>query len=187
MLSGGGGSRQVNAANPDLKWEKSAQLNAGIDFSIIHNRLSGSIDYFNKKTSDLLFNFIATGPGPAANVWRNMPGEIHNRGVELALRGEVIRGKDLLWNLGVNAAFMKNELNGYEGPDVLTGAISGQGVSGATIQRFANGYPLNVFYMRKWTGLNKDGISEYEGGADKMFYSGDPNPAPSWALRQTSA
>ncbi|MGE7773401.1 SusC/RagA family TonB-linked outer membrane protein [Chitinophaga sp. NPDC101104] len=176
MLTGGGGSRQINAANPDLKWEKSAQLNAGIDFSILQNRISGNVDYFHKKTSDLLFNFIATGPGPAANVWRNMPGEILNRGVELALRGEVVRGKDLAWNLGVNAAFMKNELRNYEGPDVLTGAISGQGVSGATIQRFANGYPLNVFYLRKWTGLNKDGISEYEGGADKSFYSGDPNP-----------
>lgn len=176
MLTGGGGSRQINAANPDLKWEKSAQLNAGVDFSILSGRVSGSVDYFHKKTSDLLFNFIATGPGPAANVWRNMPGEILNKGVELALRGEIVRGKDVLWNLGVNAAFMKNELQNYEGPDVLTGAISGQGVSGATVQRFANGYPLNVFYIRKWNGLNKDGISEYEGGDTKMYYSGDPNP-----------
>ncbi|MGN7719765.1 SusC/RagA family TonB-linked outer membrane protein [Chitinophaga sp. 22620] len=175
-LAGAGGASQLNVANPDLKWEKSNQLNAGVDFAILDNRITGSVDYFHKKTTDLLFNYTAIVPGPASNLWINMPGDITNKGVEVALRGDIIRNKDLTWGLGVNATFISNELQNYTGPDVLTGAISGQGVSGATVQRFANGQPLNVFYVRKYEGLDKDGLAMYADNGNTMYYMGDPNP-----------
>src|SRR5690606_33276028 len=139
-------------------------------------RISGSVDYFYKKTSDLLFNFPAIQPAPASNYWINLPGEVINSGVELAVRGDVIRNKDFTWNLGVNATFLKNKLQNYTGPNVLTGAISGQGVSGATVQRFTNGQPLNVFYVRKFLGFDKDGQGQYENNGNTMYYAGDPNP-----------
>ncbi|WP_346316884.1 SusC/RagA family TonB-linked outer membrane protein [Chitinophaga sp. YIM B06452] len=176
MLAGAGGASQLNVANPDLKWEKSNQLNAGLDFTILDSRITGSVDYFHKKTTDLLFNYTAIVPGPASNLWINMPGDITNKGVEVALRGDIIRKKDLTWSLGVNATFISNELQNYTGPDVLTGAISGQGVSGATVQRFANGHPLNVFYVRKYEGLDKDGLAQYADNGNTMYYMGDPNP-----------
>lgn len=175
-LAGAGGAAQVNVANPDLKWEKSKQLNAGIDFAILDSRITGTVDYFHKKTTDLLFNYTAIVPGPASNLWINMPGDITNKGVELALHGDIVRSSNLLWGIGVNATFMSNELQNYTGPDVLTGAISGQGVTGATVQRFANGHPLNVFYVRKYEGLDKDGLAMYTDDGNTMFYLGDPNP-----------
>ncbi|QEH39957.1 SusC/RagA family TonB-linked outer membrane protein [Chitinophaga sp. XS-30] len=175
-LGAGGAAALNNVANPDLKWERSSQLNAGIDFAMLGSRISGSVDYFYKKTSDLLFNFPAIQPAPASNYWINLPGEVINSGVELAVRGDIIRNRDFSWMLGVNATFLKNELQNYNGPNVLTGAISGQGVSGATVQRFANGQPLNVFYVRKFLGFDKDGQGLYENDGNTMYYAGDPNP-----------
>lgn len=175
-LRSAGAAGLMNVANPDLKWESSKQLNIGVDFSLLDNRLSGSVDYFNKNTSNLLFNFPAIAPAPASNTWVNLPGEVINKGIEVALRGDIIRGKDFSWTLGANATFIKNELKNYTGPNVLTGAISGQGVSGATVQRFANGQPLNVFYVRKFKGLDKDGLSIFEDNGNSFYYSGDPNP-----------
>ncbi len=175
-LRSAGAAGLMNVANPDLKWESSKQLNIGVDFSLLDNRLSGSVDYFNKNTSNLLFNFPAIAPAPASNTWVNLPGEVINKGVEVALRGDIVRGKDFSWMLGANATFIKNELKNYTGPNVLTGSISGQGVSGATVQRFANGQPLNVFYVRKFNGLDKDGLSIFEDNGNSFYYSGDPNP-----------
>jgi len=175
-LRSGGAAGLMNVANPDLKWESSKQLNIGVDFSVLDNRISGNVDYFNKNTSNLLFNFPAIAPAPATNTWVNLPGEVINKGVEVALRGEIVRGKNFSWMLGANATFIKNELKNYTGPNVLTGSISGQGVSGATVQRFANGQPLNVFYVRRFKGLDKDGLSIFEDNGNSFYYSGDPNP-----------
>lgn len=176
MLGASGSANLSNVANPDLKWEKSNQLNAGVDFSLLDNRISGNVDYFHKKTSDLLFNFPTILPAPASSYWINLPGEVINKGVELAVKGEIVRGRNFTWMLGANATFIKNELQNYTGPNVLTGAISGQGVSDASVQRFANGKPLNVFYVRKFMGFDKDGQGIYENGGNTMYYAGDPNP-----------
>jgi TonB-linked SusC/RagA family outer membrane protein len=172
-----GAFQQVNVANPDLKWETSTAVNVGLDFSILGDRLFGSLDYFNKKTTDLLFNFDAIQPAPATKYWINLDGEVVNKGFEAGVTGVVIQKRDLRWNLGFNATFLKNELNGYNGPAVLTGAIHGQGVSGATVQRLANGRPLNSFYVREFLGIDKaTGFSTYTDDGNSFYYIGDPNP-----------
>lgn len=172
-----GAFQQVNVANPDLKWETSTAVNVGIDFSILGDRLFGSLDYFNKKTTDLLFNFDAIQPAPATKYWINLDGEVVNKGFEAGITGVVIQKRDLRWNLGGNVTFLKNEMNGYNGPAVLTGAIHGQGVSGATVQRLANGRPLNSFYVREFLGIDKaTGFSTYTDDGNSFYYIGDPNP-----------
>lgn len=174
-LGPGGSARLSNVPNPDLKWETSKQFNAGIDFAIIKNRLSGTVDYFIKNTTNLLFSFPAIQPAPASSYWINLPGTILNTGVELSLKGDIIRSKDWNWTLGVNATYLKNEMKDYVGPDVLTGAISGQGVSNATAQKLANGYPLNTFYLPKWEGLDDKGMSVYANNGAPVYLS-NPNP-----------
>lgn len=172
-----GSFQQVNVANPDLQWETSTAVNIGLDFSILGDRLFGSLDYFNKKTTDLLFNFDAIQPAPATKYWINLDGEVVNKGFEAGITGVVIQKRDLRWNLGVNATFLKNELSGYTGPEVLTGAIHGQGVSGATVQRLANGRPLNAYYVREFLGIDKGtGMSTYTDDGNSFYYIGDPNP-----------
>jgi iron complex outermembrane receptor protein len=175
-LNSNGGASLSNVANPNLKWESSKQLNAGIDYTFFGGRLYGSIDYFHKNTSDLLFNFPAIQPAPASNYWINLPANVINKGFELVLRGDVVSTKNFNWNLGVNATFLKNRLENYDGPPVLTGSISGQGVSDAYAQRLVNNQPLNTFYLRRFEGFDDNGQGKYTDGGNTLFYKGDPNP-----------
>ncbi|WP_143309467.1 SusC/RagA family TonB-linked outer membrane protein [Chitinophaga vietnamensis] len=175
-LGASGSAGLSNVANPNLKWESSKQFNAGVDFSILKDRLSGSVDYFYKNTSNLLFSFPAIQPAPASNYWINLPGNVINNGVEISLKGDVVRHKDFTWTVGANATFLHNELKNYYGPPVLTGSISGQGVSGATSQRLANGYPLNTFYVRKFLGFDDKGQGIYADNGNTLYYLTNPNP-----------
>ena len=165
-----------NVANPDLKWESTKQLNVGVDFNILRGKFFGAIDYFRKNTTDLLFNFDAIQPAPATRYWVNLPGNLINQGVELSLGTTLLNTTSLTWNFNVNASFLKNELQDYNGPAVLTGGIHGQGVSGATSQRLATGQPLNSFYLRQFEGLDATGTSIYTDKGNTLYFVGDPNP-----------
>jgi TonB-dependent starch-binding outer membrane protein SusC len=172
----GGGLVQLNVANPDLKWESTTQINIGADFTFAKGRIFGSVDYFNRKTSDILFAFAAIQPAPAVTVWQNIPNAtITNSGLEISIGGSIINKKDLVWNLTLNTAFLKNSFNNYSGPPILTGEINGQGLSGAFVQRIDNGQPLNAFYTRRFTGFDQNGLSTYANNENPEFV-GDPNP-----------
>ena len=176
-ISGPGTLGQVNVANPDLKWETSTSYNAGLDFSIWDNRIFGSVDYFNKKTTDLLFQFDAIQPAPATKYWINLAGEVINKGWEVAIGAALIRQKDIRWNFGINASFLQNELKNYTGPTVLTGGLHGQGSTGAYSQRLESGHPLNAFYTREFLGIDKTtGLGTYTDDGNTFFFIGDPNP-----------
>jgi TonB-dependent starch-binding outer membrane protein SusC len=173
------GISQAQYGNPDLKWETSTTFNAGIDYSLLSDRLWGSVDYFHKKTTDPLFEQDIAQPGPAGpKVWVNLDGSIVNSGVEIVLNTAILRAKELNWNVGVNLSLLENEVQGIPG-FYETGALHGQGISGATSQRLISGQPLNVFYLPIHEGIDKTtGQSIYQGGdpASNKFYVGDPNP-----------
>jgi iron complex outermembrane receptor protein len=173
----GGGIYQLNVANPDLKWEATKQLNVGVDFAVAKGRIYGTVDYFNRVTSDILFAFAAIQPAPAVTVWKNIPdATITNDGFEVSLGAAIVAKKDLNWNFSVNAAFLKNVFENYSGPPIYTGAINGQGLTGAFVQRIDNGQPLNAFYTRNFLGLDKDGIGTYANN-EAPEYVGYPNPS----------
>jgi len=167
-----------NVANPDLKWETTTSINVGVDFAVLDYKLTGSIDFFNKNTTDILFNFATIQPAPASRYWTNLDGNVINSGVELALNAYLIDNDNFSWRLGGNVAFLTNEFQNYTGPTVLTGNLFGQGSSGATSQRLENGQPLNAFYLRDFTGLStgENGQSQYVDDGNTMFYLGNPNP-----------
>jgi len=167
---------QENVANPDLQWETSTTLNAGIDFSLFDYKLSGSIEYFNKQDEDLLFNFQAIQPAPDSRYWINLPGTVVNSGIEVALNTFLVENENMTWQFGANASFLSNELKDYNGPPIIIGELFGQGLTGATSQRLENGQPLNAFYLRKFTGLSSEGTSEHVDGGNSLFFVGDPNP-----------
>lgn len=177
---------QANYGNPDLKWETSTTINAGIDFGILGNRLYGSIDYFNKKTTDALFEQTLAQPAPAGRIWVNLDGEIVNKGVEIALTGTIVKNDNWTWDLTGNATFLKNSVSGLVGY-YETGALRGQGFSGVLGQRMVNGQPLNVWYLADYQGIDpQTGMSMYRGQdgsisttndpAINKFYMNSPNP-----------
>ncbi len=173
---GQGSIALANVANPDLKWESTKQLDIGVDFDLFAGKLFGSVDYFYKNTTDILFNFDAIQPAPATKYWINLPGNVINNGWEVTLGTPLVRNTNVTWNLSANAAFLKNEMRNYNGPAVLTGAINGQGLSGASVQRLASGQPLNAFYLKRFDGLDASGNSKYGDNGNTLYYIGNPNP-----------
>lgn len=176
-VSGPGSITQQNVGNPDLKWETSTTFNAGVDFSVVKNKINVSVDYFNKETEDVLFEVDFPQPGASsAKQWQNFPAIITNKGVEVTLNSNIINKKDMNWNFGINAAWLKNQIDGLNGT-YNTGAISGQGSTGAFVQKLASGYPLNVYYLRHFEGIDKTtGQSIYKEDGDVSYYGEDPNP-----------
>ena len=167
----------LNGRSPDLKWQADAQYNVGIDLGAFNNRLTFTVDYFNKTTTDILFPTTPGQPAPPVQAiyWKNLDGKIVNKGVEMALGATLVSSEKVEIGLSANATFIKNNVSGLTGPTIVTGAINGQGLSGATSQLIVNGYPINAFFLRQYAGLNEQGESIYPNG-DKVTYAGSPNP-----------
>ncbi|MGO3805396.1 MAG: SusC/RagA family TonB-linked outer membrane protein [Sphingobacterium sp.] len=187
FVFGTGVYNQTNIKNDDLKWETSTTINAGIDFSLWKNKLYGSVDFFKKSTTDALFEQTLAPPGPAGRIWVNLDGEIINKGVEIALTGNILRKEDWNWDLSANATFLKNSVSGLLGY-YETAELRGQGFSGVTGQRMINDQPLNVWYLAKYEGIDPTtGQSQYLGldgsisttndPATNKFYVNSPNPS----------
>ncbi|NIJ55730.1 SusC/RagA family TonB-linked outer membrane protein [Dyadobacter arcticus] len=172
----GGGLSAVAFNNPDLKWESTAALNIGLDFSILKGRLGGSIDVYNKSTKDLLFKVVAAQPAPNPFVYRNLDTDIQNRGIELALNAVVVDGKKFSWEVLVNASYNKNLVKNLIGT-YDTGEINGQGLSGAFAQRLAEGQPLFAWFLREFGGFDENGNSLYPNGDFQQFLNGK-SPLP---------
>lgn len=103
--------------NPDLKWERKQEYNAGIDFGLWKNRLSGSIDYYQRRITDLLWWYAVPVP---PNVYNNMyanVGSMENKGLEVQLNYDVIRSKDLTVNTSINYARNRNKLLSFSDKD----------------------------------------------------------------------
>ena len=181
-------------ANPDLKWETTTQFNIGIDFEINQGKLSGNIDYFRKKTNDILFREINQFAPIGSFKWKNYDDEIINSGVEIGLNYKAIEKEDFSLELGGNISFLKNKINGKDGFGKFgtpTGSASGAGLSGENLQLLYDGQPLYAFYLPVFEGfdaggnavykdLNGDGVVDTNfdqpgGGSDRAFV-GDPNP-----------
>ena len=176
--NGPGTYEQPSTKNADLKWQTDDQTNVGIDFGLLGGRITSTIDYFSKKTNGLLvlLDFAAPSPGDGKR-WYNLPGAIvKNSGLEFTVNAQVIKKQDFTWDFGINATFQKNVINGLAAP-LLTGAINGQGLSGAFVQRMSNGQPLNAFYVRQFNGIDPvTGQANLEDGGVSFFFMGSGNP-----------
>ncbi|HEX8330879.1 MAG TPA: SusC/RagA family TonB-linked outer membrane protein [Hymenobacter sp.] len=169
--------RPLNSRNPKLKWQADRQFNVGIDIGAFNNRLTFSADYFNRTTSDILFPTIPGQPAPQiqAIFWDNLDGEIVNKGLEMALNTTLLSNEKAEVSFNANATFIRNEVKDLEGPVIITGAINGQGLSGATSQLIRNGYPINAFFLPRFNGFDDRGISIPLDIANPV-YGGSPNP-----------
>ena len=174
--NGTGATPAVNAQNENLKWQSDRQYNIGLDMSLLKNRVTFTMDYFNKRTTDLLYPSEPPVPAVAGVIkWRNLDGNIDNKGFEFAVNTEVVSKKDFGFDLGVNATFVKNKVSGLSS-QINTGALNGQGITGTTVETIKNGLPINAFFTRQFLGFGKDGFATYTDGGDVLYYVGNPNP-----------
>ncbi len=167
----------LNNQNDNLKWQEDKQTNIGLDFGLFGNKLTGSIDYFNKTTKDLLYPQTAFVPAEQGNVvtWQNLSGEIVNKGVEMSLNANIIEKDNLSWSLGGNVTYIKNNVKNLDGI-IKTGSLSGQGLSDVTTEVIQNGLPLFAMFTRQYNGLAANGFSSYTDDGFTKYYVGNPNP-----------
>ncbi|NQW76154.1 MAG: TonB-dependent receptor, partial [Cytophagales bacterium] len=150
-------------ANPDLQWEVSSQLDFGVDFSLFNFRLTGTLDYFSKVSSNILLEVVPADPiQPTATFWNNIPNmKIVNNGIELALDYKSDPKGSFTYNVGGNVTYIQNKVVDSPYAVLVTGSAVGSGQTGATINGYINNEPIGAFYMYEFEGV-KDGISVYK-------------------------
>ncbi len=141
--NGVAGQRFFQLENPNLKWEKTAQINLGLDWGFFNNRLSGSIDVYRKNTSDLLLNVNIPETLGLGSQLQNL-GKLYNKGIELTVSGDIFVGK-FRWNASFNAAYNKNVVTYVQGQIID---------DGADLNRVIEGQPIGVFYGREFAGAD---------------------------------
>lgn len=147
---GGSGLQPSQIPNPELRWEKTAQLDVGFDFGLFNDRLTGEVDYYNKQTSDLLLNTPVNATSGFTTQFKNV-GELENKGLELVLNYTIVKTSDLSISVGGNYAANKNKILKLNGD---------QDQIGPTGSRFLNavkvGQPIGVFFGREYAGVDPD-------------------------------
>ena len=169
-----------DAYNPDLKWETTTTYNAGLDFAFFHNRVSGSVDYYYRKTTDLINDASVSAGSNFRNMVRSNIGSLENRGIEAALTVRPIVTENIQWEVTANFTYNKNEITELTGESslVMTGGISAG--TGNQCQAHAVGHPRNSFYVFQqiydqngiplegvYVDRNADGIIN---DSDRYFY-----------------
>ncbi|PHN03423.1 SusC/RagA family TonB-linked outer membrane protein [Flavilitoribacter nigricans] len=147
------GNQYITTVRPDaydagLKWEETASLNVGLDFGFGNGRFSGILDYYNKRTNDLLFTVnVPAGTNLSDRVLTNI-GEVENEGVELTLNAIAVDSRDFKWDLSGNIAYNRNQILAIDQTSdagILTGGIAG-GV-GNNVQILRVGQPAYSFFL----------------------------------------
>jgi len=179
------------AANPDLKWEKTATSNIGLDASVLKGRLSFTFDWYNKNTTDMIYWYDADILlVPAGGLYAN-GGSMNNKGIELSVTAIPIKTKDFTWKTSLNLAHNKNTITSLSNPYFVGGDSirytqpDGSGQTGSTLQIRQTGHPLGQFFTLIYEGKNSNGISQYlakdgtltiNPTTDDYRYAGSPQP-----------
>jgi TonB-linked SusC/RagA family outer membrane protein len=149
-------------ANPDLRWEKKAEINIGLDFGFLNNRLSGTIDAYRRKTTDLLFNYpVASPPYLYSNIIANAA-SMRNEGIEVQINAIPVTTTNFQWNTSVNYSTNKNKLLSLSDKNFqLASGFFDVGYTGEPIQqqtgRVQIGQPLGNFYGFKSVDIDETG------------------------------
>jgi TonB-linked SusC/RagA family outer membrane protein len=153
--------------NPDLKWERTAQLDFGIDAGFLNNRIRLTADYYRKKTSDLLYNVAITSVSGYSSMLKNI-GSLQNTGYEFSVESSNLTGK-LAWSTAFNIALNENKVLALGGEDYKEMPISDDHLKTGSIRRLVVGQPVGVIY-----GYRFDGIFQNEAEAAQQTASPSP-------------
>ncbi|MBN1132119.1 MAG: SusC/RagA family TonB-linked outer membrane protein [Bacteroidales bacterium] len=176
----------VSNPNPDLRWEKKQELNAGIDFSLFENRLGGAFDYYYRQSTDLLYTYSVSVPPYIYDELFTNVGTISNTGVELTLNALLVKSGDMEWNIIFTFSKNINELVKFSNEEFTNTYVEIGWIGGAIpqySQRIEEGKSLGTFYGPVWLGLDEYGYDKFKNqnpiGAvnpDKYEDIGNANP-----------
>jgi TonB-linked SusC/RagA family outer membrane protein len=152
------GIRPTQLGNDVLTWENTRQVDVGLEFGVLNNRISGEVDVYQKNTNDLLLARQLPFTGGYSDIYENL-GEMRNRGLEIALNTRNIDGA-FKWITNFNISFNRNEILDLNGQELIAG--------GRNLSRVRVGEPIGVFYGVKYAGVNRD-------NGDALFYTAEGN------------
>ena len=132
-------------ATPKLKWETNLNFNVGIDFSLWNSRVSGSFDFFQRRSKDLLYSRPVAPSLGYKSVDENV-GALKNTGIELSLNGTLINTQDFIWKLGLNLTHYKNEVTELPLKDMPPSGVN----------KLAVGRSVYDFYTKEWAGVDPE-------------------------------
>ncbi|PRY21284.1 iron complex outermembrane receptor protein [Spirosoma oryzae] len=182
----------TQASNPNLKWERTATANLGLDFTILKGRVNGTVEVYQKTTTGMIYSYrVNPVLVPVGSIVAN-GGDMRNRGVELSLSANLMRVGRFSWTSGLNLAHNTNKIVSLTNPLFVGGDSvritqpEGAGQTGSTLQILKAGMPLGQFFTLQYAGKNDKGVSQYLDrngnatttpviGAD-YYYSGNPQP-----------
>lgn len=152
--------------NPDLAWERKNEFNVGLDFAFFNNRFGGTVDYYYRLTTNLLYNYTVPVPPYDYNTMFTNVGSICNQGIELTLYGTPVQKEKFEWNTTLTLANNSNRLIKFTNDEFTAGEYKVGYMStpiGSYSQRLIEGHSLGTFYAPLWTGVNKKGEDTLEG------------------------
>jgi len=167
----------IQASNPDLRWEKTATTDIGLDLAFLHNKLLVNIDAYNKNTTGMIYTY-SVDPilVPAGKITAN-GGSMNNKGIELGITANLVSRSDFSWTSSLNLAHNTNKITSLTNP-LFAGGDSirlsdpeGGGQSGSTLQILKAGKPLGEFFSPQYAGKDQNGVSQYISGADTLTTS----------------
>lgn len=186
-------------ANPDLKWERKTEIDFGLDFTLLNNRLTGTVDYYNRNTSDLIFPVtVPVPPNFVPTKYLNI-GTLASSGFELTLGYDIVKNKDFTWNASGNFSTYNTVLKSLDpslaGSYVGATNLGTPGQESTQITRAVVGQKVGMFWGNVYEGvdkdgkyifkdLNGDGKAETENDNDKT-YIGNGLPKFEWGLANT--
>lgn len=166
--------RPDSNANPDLRWEKKKKVNIGIDFGFLDDRISGNIDYYNRKTEDLLWDYTVPSPPYLYSSMVANAGSMRNSGIEVGITAIPIQTKDFQWTTSTNYSTNKNKLLSLSNDQFISSGYSDKGSTGEPLQttthRIQEGEPIGNFWGYKTIDIDDNGHWIIEGA--------DGNPKP---------
>ncbi len=163
------------AANPNIKWEQTNQLNIGLDAAFFNNRLRATADYYNKHTTNLIYTNTLPPSSGQSNTIVNLPGKVVNHGLEVTLSGDILKNTAVRWTSTLNMSFNSNKIEANITP------IQGGGIPSGAVSWLKNGYAIGSFFGYKSLGVDDStGYVRYatdKTGAPKSdFYLGKALP-----------
>lgn len=156
----------TNNSNADLKWERTGMFNIGLDFGFFNSRLTGTIEYYDKRTSDLIYYYpVSTNRYPYGTMTANV-GDISNRGIELTINAIPVQNEDWQWTTSLNISHNRNRVEKLSNAafsvkyqDLGYPWIAGN--TGVAVQRLMEGSPIGQFYTYEYAGHDENGISQF--------------------------
>ncbi len=169
----------ISNANPNLAWEKKSEYNVGLDFDFWGGRLSGSLDYYNRYTSNLLYNYSVPVPPYDYDVLFTNVGEIQNSGVELTLSSNVINRGKFQWNSTLTLANNQNKLISFTNEEFSDAEYQIGWLNtpiGVYCQRLIEGESLGTFYGPTFLYVDENGNDKLEGSIAGTVAESDWKP-----------